>query len=141
MTESEQEIFFEKEFIESIFEDRVSDLVIIGDNRIIVYESKLKLCLTNHLDRLGKKNSWINPFGIFSAIFITLITSEFEDVILSRQIWKSIFIVACVFSLLWFLSTLKYAFQSTTIDDIIDELKKDQKIVNEGINKLKKVKK
>ena len=48
MSKFDSERVLDKELIKNLSEDKISDLAIIGDTRIVVSESKLKLCLTNH---------------------------------------------------------------------------------------------
>lgn len=124
--ELEREHFDDKEIIMNLYEDKISSLAVIGDTRIIVTESKLKLYLTNHVHKLGKKNSWITPVSLMSGFIIALITCDFKESIFSKDVWKALFIIITIICSLWFIYTLKYIFQPITVDDIITELKKDQ---------------
>lgn len=126
MSKFERDSFLDGEIIQSLSEDKISELAVIGDTRIVVFESKLKLCLTNHVHKLGKKNSWITPLSLSSGFLIALLTCDFKGIIFSKDVWKALFIIICFICIIWFIITLKYTFQQITIDDIITELKKDQ---------------
>jgi hypothetical protein len=86
----------------------VSDVHInVSQNLIITTEDKLRLCLSEHLKRMERKNSWITPLGILIAILVTLVTSTFKDVGLSADTWRAIFIIAGVLSLGWLIWSIK----------------------------------
>lgn len=109
----------------NVFEDQRFELIIIGDALLQVSESKLKLHLTNHVCKLGKKNSWTYPVSLASGFLISLVTFDFEKTTFLKGM-KIVFIIILIICFFWFFYTLKYKFQSITIDDIITELKKDQ---------------
>lgn len=125
-TELGREHFNDKEIVMNIIEDKTSTLAIIGDARIFVTESKLKLNLTNHVHKLGKKNSWITPLSLLSGFSTALITCDFKEIIFSKDVWKALFIFITIICIFWFIYTLRYTFKPITVDDIITELKKDQ---------------
>jgi len=55
----------------------------VSQNLIITTEDKVRLCLSEHLDRMQKRRGWIAPLGILVTILLTLITSTFRNVGLS----------------------------------------------------------
>lgn len=126
MSKFEVESVPDEEILKNIFEDKTSRLAIIGDTHIMISESKLKLYLTNHVSKLEKKNSWITPLSLSSGFLISLITCDFKGVIFNKAVWEALFIIVSIICFLWLIYTLKYTFQSITVDDIIAELKKDQ---------------
>ena len=126
MLKFESERVLYKEIIKNFSEDKILDLAVIGDTLIVVSESKLRLCLTNHVHNIGKKDSWIIPLSLCSGFLIALVTCDFKEIIFSKDMWKASFFIICIICLFWFIITLKYIFQPITIDDIITELKKDR---------------
>jgi hypothetical protein len=110
----------------TLSEDKITPLAIIGDKKILVSESKLKLSLTNHVHKIGKKNSWITPLSLLSGFLIALITCDFKEFIFSKDVWKALFILITVCCSIWLLYTLKYIFEPITEDDVINELIKDK---------------
>ena len=97
----------------------------VSQKFIITTEDKLRLCLSEHLKQLEKKRSWVAPLGILITIIVTLVTSNFKKVGLDAATWQAIFIIAGLIALGWFIYSVKEAWQSEKIEDIIDELKKD----------------
>jgi hypothetical protein len=121
---SHGEIKIDTELLRNIMVN-VSDVHInVSQNLIITTEDKLRLCLSEHLKRMERKNSWITPLGILIAILVTLVTSTFKDVGLSADTWRAIFIIAGVLSLGWLIWSIKEAWKSEKIEDIVEELKR-----------------
>jgi hypothetical protein len=86
---------------------------------------KVRLCLTVNLNKIEKKQRWITPLSILIVILVALISSNFKDMGFDASTWKAIFIIAGIGSFGWLLYSLKEAFCSVKIEDIINELKKD----------------
>ena len=99
----------------------------VSQEVIITTDDKVRLCLTEHLKRMEKKNVWMTPAGVFVAIVTTLVTSTFKDIGFDAATWRAIFIIVGVVSFVWFLWTIKEAWQSENIEDVVARLKKDQK--------------
>jgi len=119
MEEKSDQVF--KDFIElEIFANLNQDV-------IVTTEDKLKLTLTNYYKKVGKKNDWLAPFGILLTILTIFLTSTFKEFIFPAHTWQAIFILLFIISILWLISSLRYAFKETNIDDIIIELKKNKK--------------
>jgi hypothetical protein len=110
----------------NVFDDQLFDVVTITDTIIKVPESKLKLHLTNHIRKLEKKNSWTTPAGIGSGFLISLVTGNFESTEFLKYV-KSSFYIVVIICFLWLCYTLQYIHKSVTVDDIVIELKKDQR--------------
>lgn len=64
----------------------------------------------------------MTPFSVLVTIGITVITSDFHNLILSSNTWKKIFFFAGIISVFWLIYSLWDARKSETIDDIIDSL-------------------
>lgn len=100
----------------------------VSQEVVITTEDKIRICLSEHLKRMGKKNSWIAPLGICTTIIITLVTSTFKDVVLGAPTWQAIFIITGIISLVWFFKTCDESSKSVTVEDIVSELKKGSQI-------------
>jgi amino acid transporter len=111
--------------------DRIEELVTVSEvyqnvslKVIIITEDKVRLCLSEHLKRMEKRGSWITPLGLLISIIVTLVTSDFKNVGIDAATWKALFIITGLISFGWLIYSIKEAWQSAKIEDIIDELKK-----------------
>lgn len=105
----------------------VSDVHLnVNQEVVITTEDKMRLCLTQHLNRMERKRAWIAPFGVFIAIITALASATFIDTFLKADTWKAIFILSGLISFVWLLLTIKDAFIAETIDDVVVELKKSK---------------
>lgn len=104
----------------------VSDIHLnVSQKMIITTEDKVRLCLLEHLNQIGKKGSWVAPLGIFIAIGATLVTSSFKEnvLMLPADTWRAIFVIMGAISLLWLVYSSIRALRSKKID-FVEELKK-----------------
>lgn len=113
----------------SINESLVNDSKVhinVSQDVLITTEDKVKLCLSDHLAVIEKKNSWQAPAGIFFTILTTLLTTtSFRNFfILNADQWKVAYIFGLIISLIWSLNTLKYIRNSSTIQDVVNAIKK-----------------
>jgi hypothetical protein len=116
------------EFIMSQLVD-VSDVHLnVSQEVIITTEDKIRIALSEHLKRMEKKRGWIAPFGIFIAIVVTLVTTTFKDIGLDAATWQAIFIIVGIISFGWFVGSIKGAWQSEKLEDIVGELKKGSQV-------------
>lgn len=116
------------EFIRSQLVD-VSDVHLnVSQEVIITTEDKVRIALFEHLKRVEKKRGWIAPFGIFIAIVVTLVTTTFKDIGLDAATWRAIFILVGFISFGWFVGSIKGAWQSEKLEDIVGALKKGSQI-------------
>lgn len=94
---------------------------------IIISIDKVKLCLKDHLSRLGKKHSWMTPFAICVTIFLTIATAEFKTKTfgLSGPTWNAIFVIVGLLSLSWLVIAVVAAWRVETIDDVVGKLKNE----------------
>ncbi len=95
---------------------------------LVTTEDKIRICLIKYLNNLGKKNVWIAPMGIFLTIILTLLTTNFKEFYFSADTWTAVFIISCILSFIWLISSLRYIFISVEVDKVIDELKKGSPI-------------
>lgn len=117
----------------SIFEnDNISNGLIknikvhtnLAQDVVVTTEDKIRICLINYLSKMEKKSTWVAPASILLTIVITLLTSQFNNFYLNADTWTAIFTISAILSGLWLLRSLKNAFTSVKIDNVIDELKK-----------------
>ncbi len=104
----------------------------VSQEVIVTTEDKIRLCLSKHLDNMGKKRGWIAPLGILLTIILTLVTSDFTDMGFDAPTWQAIFVVSGIISLMWFLNSVKNALKSEKAEDIIGELKRDSKSIKKA---------
>jgi hypothetical protein len=100
----------------------------VSQELIITTEDKVRICLSEHLKRMEKKHGWIAPLGIFIAIVVTFVTSTFKDIGLDAATWRAIFILAGIISFGWLVWSVKEAWRSEKLEDIVGELKKGSQI-------------
>ncbi len=93
----------------------------LGQNVIATTEDKIRLCLIEHLQRMGKKNSWTTPLGILLTISAILPTTTFKNFIIEADVWKAIFILSWIISLIWFLKCMREAWTNTSVDKVIED--------------------
>jgi len=96
---------------------------------------KVRLCLTVHLNKMERKQRWLTPLSILVVIIVALISSTFKDMVFDASTWKAIFIIAGFCSFCWLIYSLKEAFRSVKIEDIISELKKDSESMVKFVKK------
>jgi hypothetical protein len=90
---------------------------------IQITEDKLRLILNQHLDQIEQKQAWIAPLGVFLTIVLTLTTASFKDAFLSASVWDAIFIVSAILSIAWLIKTSYRAFNSPSVDDVVEKIK------------------
>ncbi|HEX7242565.1 MAG TPA: hypothetical protein VF263_19910 [Longimicrobiaceae bacterium] len=95
----------------------------VSQSVIITTEDKVRICLDKHIKRAEQKHSWIAPAGILLAIITTLVTTTFQNWVLKAETWQAVFIVVGIVSLAWLLLSLRFAFNSLSTDDVIEELR------------------
>ncbi len=97
----------------------------VSQKMIITTEDKVRLCLLEHLNQIGRKGSWIAPLGIFITIATILATASFKEkaLLLSADTWHAIFVIMGVLSFVWFVYSSIRALMSKKID-FVEELKK-----------------
>jgi hypothetical protein len=95
------------------------------DQEIIqITEDRLRLALGSHLKQAEKRLAWVAPLGILLTIILAFVTAEFKPAFgLEAAVWKAIFILAGVGSLIWFIRDGYQSWNAKSIDDIISAVK------------------
>ena len=106
--------------------DRVS--FNISQAVIVTTEDKLQLALNNYHKNISNSKEWITPLSLLIAIITTLVTAEFNSLILSSETWKAIFIISGIASTFWLIWTLWLLRKQTSIDRLIKEIKTGSRI-------------
>ena len=97
----------------------------ISQNIIMVTEAEARLCLIEHLRRIGTKRMWLTPAGILLTIAFGFPTTTFHSFLsVSADVWMALFLLFALASFLWLGWAVYQAISaSTSIDNVIDELK------------------
>ncbi len=91
---------------------------------INITEDKLRLALLEHLSKLESKRRWHVPLGVLLALIPAVLTSEFKDVAsVDKATWKAFFMFTSLGAGIWLISTVRWAFASATLDDLIHKIK------------------
>lgn len=101
---------------------------------ITITADKLRLFIEDHLKRVEKRGSWIAPLGIFVAVVLTLLTSDFKDMGLSAATWEAAFVLVAIISLIWLVRSIVAALRSEKVEDIIVQLTKDAQVSPDTTN-------
>lgn len=99
----------------------------ISQQVIVTTQDKLELCLNKYLKKSEKKKEWLTPFGLLVAIVIVFVSANFKEFIFAKETWEAIFIILGIGSFFWFTITIKNAFNSIDVKNIIEELKLGEK--------------
>jgi hypothetical protein len=79
----------------------------IAGDALMVTRDKVELALYHHRDRMKARDSWVAPFGTFSAALAALLTSDFKRVLgLSADAWQAVFVITMLLSLFWLVKTV-----------------------------------
>ncbi len=94
---------------------------------IMVTLDKVHLCLNKHLSRINQKTIWHAPLAVLVTIVVTLITTTFQDFVLSAATWRATFIISAALSIAWLCRSAWAASRiSTSMEDIVSELKANE---------------
>ena len=75
---------------------------------------------------IEERKGWIAPLGILITILVVLLTANFKDIIWSPDTWAALFVLSAGLSFLWLIKSLWKAYQSETIDNLIEKIKKQE---------------
>lgn len=108
-------------FVNRVYANTKSDLIEITDD-------KLRLILSDFIERIKKTHDWLIPFSILLTLIITFLTTEFSKDFLgiSRSTWSTIFILIFIISVIWLIiSTFNciYKKRLNTLENLIDRIK------------------
>lgn len=106
----------------------VSEVTVNTNQSLIqITEDRLRLRLMEHVSKVEKKKEWMAPFGIFFSIAITLLTTDFKDSFgLTKHTWSAIFLLTGAMSFVYFLWSVRAAWMSVSIDDLISCIKQGE---------------
>lgn len=91
---------------------------------IQITEDKLRLVLMEHLGAVEATRRWQVPLGIVLALIPMFLTSDFKDFgSVDKATWRAFFMFATVASLVWFVWSLRFAFKSVALNDLIQKVK------------------
>lgn len=107
----------------------------VKQNVIITTEDKVRLCMSDHAERLARRWSWMTPLSLVVTIILVLLTSEFHDFLgVPKATWHALFLLVCLVTLGWLvLAAIGAIRTSTSIDCIVDELKEASGEVSEQL--------
>ena len=115
-----------KDELKFIFEKAGQSQVIynVSQEYITTTSDKIRICLHEHMEHLGKRRAWTTPLGILLTILVTLSTTTFKDALLPAQTWQSVFILSAIISSIWLVITIRQIPKAENEEDIIKALKK-----------------
>lgn len=98
----------------------------LGQEVIMTTEDKLRLCLLEHLQYIGKRRAWSTPLGILLTVIVAFVTTEFKDVGFSAYTWQAIFVIVGILTAIWFAWSIIQIPKSKTVEDVVNKLKVTQ---------------
>ena len=99
----------------------------ITSNIITITEDKAKLCLLKYENNIKSQDSYLNPLSLVISFTLTLLTSNFKEWILPSNYWFAIFVVGLIYFVYKTINTYLNKEKALTIQDIIDNMKKNVK--------------
>ena len=113
-----------KGFASQLMQDTSKVYSNLGQEIIITTDDKIRLCLIEHLSRMGKRTAWITPLGIFLTIGIVFPTTTFREFFyLSADTWKAIFVIGGLISIVWLIRAVWQARVSSSLGDVVKSIK------------------
>lgn len=96
---------------------------------ILVTADKLELCLIKHRAQLGERWQWATPAGILVTCVATLVATDFNDYVLSKATWHSLFVVATIVCGIWLAISLIRAIKNRNygIEDLVKAIANSSK--------------
>ena len=90
---------------------------------ILVTADKARLILREAADRMEQSNSWQAPLGILVTIGVIFPTTTFQDFGLSKDVWKSLFLMAALICLVWLVRSWWRRKKSPSVEEIVNQLR------------------
>jgi hypothetical protein len=88
-------------------------------------EPEVREIARNVIDFSGKRDRWMIPLGILVPIAAALATTSFAETFgIPASDWWALFVLSGLVDLGWLICTLVQRSRSTTIDSIIEDLRK-----------------
>ena len=85
---------------------------------------KARLCLSQALKNMERRDSWMAPAGILATILGTFLTATFRDFLFSKDTWEAFFVFAALAALLWLVISVVRRPKAASVDQIIEELRR-----------------
>lgn len=100
----------------------------ISSDQIQITVDKLKLKLERFEKSCKRSTDWQSFLGIILTSVAALTTASFNETLgISGELWKALFVVALVFSIIMLaISGIKTIKTKISIDEFIDECKKNE---------------
>ena len=93
---------------------------------IEITSDKLRIILTEHIKRSEKLNEWQTALGILLATVAALVTTEFKTTFgVDGGVWKAIFIITTMLSVVWLIRALVRVFRAESIDQLLSRVKNE----------------
>lgn len=102
----------------------------IKTDLIKITKDKLENILLKFLDNLKLRISWATPFSIFISTLTTLLTAEFKDFFIGKDIWHAIFLICTLLSGIWLIVNiirLITSWKKSSIDFLINKISNVEK--------------
>jgi len=96
----------------------------VGQEFIFTTDDKIRLCLTKHMSILEKRKAWTTPLGILITIIIIFPTTDFKQFIFKPETWQAFFLLSGVLSFVWLCYSIYQAGTSSSINDVVSDIKK-----------------
>ena len=91
---------------------------------IQITEDKLRLTFHDYLSKCEQKNRWHVPASILFTLIPVLLTSDFKDTgFVTKAEWKAFFSFCAFGSLIWLVVTLRQAFTTVTVEELVNKIK------------------
>jgi hypothetical protein len=106
----------------------MKDLVVHQNVRqeiIVTTMDKLEICLMKHRSYLAARWEWIGPLGLCVSLVTTLVAAQFQQMGLSPETWKALYVIASILSGAWtilFIIRAIKASRSGGIEALIDKI-------------------
>ena len=108
----------ESKFIANINENIRTDVIIIT-------RDKLENTLLKTYNNLWKRPDWKSPLSIFMTTVLSVLTSDFKNFLISKELWRAIFfvimIISGILSLLNFIRAKKSS-KAVSIENLINKI-------------------
>lgn len=96
----------------------------ININVISITEDRLENILNSHFSRISRSKDWIGSVALSITLLIVLVTSDFKDKWFEAAVWKALFILLFLASLVY---TVYCIFNSIKNRDSVQNIMTDIK--------------
>jgi len=75
----------------------------VKSDLIEITEDKLENILLKHLKKMGTRNAWLAPLGLFVSVVLANVSATFNEKFgIPASTWEAVFILAAIASGVWF---------------------------------------